>query len=636
MRAPGTRGLSEDANASERPQHTPQRGGVGLSRRGQSLDRPRPVSKQVGHAQLGGDVECLRDPVAGHHLEQGRGRRNGARIGRYILRRTHLLNWRRACPPNRDRGRPHDLSPPTPADRRVTSPAVRWSQGRSQPANRLGRPSAAQARGGRASARAGLGLSRHGPWADLPVFPAHGRPPPRGRSSRAPLRPQGLPWSLRSRRRIHGSRARRGARTSAKPQHARQPRLSWRRSATSCRMVRPRVRPVRFPGRSPALLASWTVRRRGRCRTRVTLALTRAPVRRPCRPRLYAPLQGPSARVQAPVAHADHPAVLHPLAHPAPPPVVVHPVATRLQGAGDHPRLACPGVRRRLPPRLGGPALGANAGAPRSERRVPCRLQHLPAGGLEAPGEPGRDPQGAGPTPRRWDGRPPDGLGGLGALQSGGSAHRPRVSSRTRPGRPRSSRRLLGHPGGGGPGGAHAGDSGPRAAAPEGSAPPPQRPRPVSQRGLQPLVCPGAARAASRMPCPRATRRDSSSPARPSRGPGRACSPPAWRLGLAGAPPCGRGVPPARGRRRAAEARCGRLRSAPPAVPVDLDTRPLSQAQPPSCPCVDAGGITHTPGAEGGLRGHVPTRPGGTTPPLRCLCVAPHVWMGLPPDVTAR
>jgi hypothetical protein len=28
--------------------------------------------------------------------------------------------------PNRDRGRPHDLSPPTPPDIRVTYPAVRW------------------------------------------------------------------------------------------------------------------------------------------------------------------------------------------------------------------------------------------------------------------------------------------------------------------------------------------------------------------------------------------------------------------------------------------------------------------------------------------------------------------------------
>jgi hypothetical protein len=51
--------FGEDANAGERPQHTPERGGVGLGRCGQLLDRPRPVGKQVGHPQLGGDVERL-------------------------------------------------------------------------------------------------------------------------------------------------------------------------------------------------------------------------------------------------------------------------------------------------------------------------------------------------------------------------------------------------------------------------------------------------------------------------------------------------------------------------------------------------------------------------------------------------
>jgi hypothetical protein len=32
----------------------------------------------------------------------------------------------------------------------------------------------------------------------------------------------------------------------------------------------------------------------------------------------------------------------------------------------------------------------------------------------------------------------------------------------------------------------------------------------------------------------------------------------------------------------------------------------------------------------------VPTRPGYTTPRIRFLCVAPHVWMGLPSDATSR
>lgn len=42
-----------------------------------------------------------------------------------------------------------------------------------------------------------------------------------------------------------------------------------------------------------------------------------------------------------------------------------------------------------------------------------------------------------------------------------------------------------------------------------------------------------------------------------------------------------------------------------------------------------------SPPADGGLREHVPTRPRWTTPRLRCLCVVPPVWMGLPPDATA-
>jgi hypothetical protein len=51
---------------------------------------------------------------------------------------------------------------------------------------------------------------------------------------------------------------------------------------------------------------------------------------------------------------------------------------------------------------------------------------------------------------------------------------------------------------------------------------------------------------------------------------------------------------------------------------------------------VGAGCIQHAPIANGGLRGHVPTRPARTTPPLQFLCVAPRVWMGLPSDPASR
>jgi len=55
-----------------------------------------------------------------------------------------------------------------------------------------------------------------------------------------------------------------------------------------------------------------------------------------------------------------------------------------------------------------------------------------------------------------------------------------------------------------------------------------------------------------------------------------------------------------------------------------------------SLPRVDAGFIKHAPPADGGLCGHVPTRPERTTPRIRFLFVAPRFWIGLPPDRTSR
>jgi len=52
--------------------------------------------------------------------------------------------------------------------------------------------------------------------------------------------------------------------------------------------------------------------------------------------------------------------------------------------------------------------------------------------------------------------------------------------------------------------------------------------------------------------------------------------------------------------------------------------------------CVDARFIKHTPIADGGLRGHVPTRPECATPQIWFLFVAPHLWIGLPSDDTSR
>ena len=40
--------------------------------------------------------------------------------------------------------------------------------------------------------------------------------------------------------------------------------------------------------------------------------------------------------------------------------------------------------------------------------------------------------------------------------------------------------------------------------------------------------------------------------------------------------------------------------------------------------------------ADGGLRGHVPARPGCTTPPIRFLFIAPQFWIRLPSDPASR
>jgi hypothetical protein len=47
--------------------------------------------------------------------------------------------------------------------------------------------------------------------------------------------------------------------------------------------------------------------------------------------------------------------------------------------------------------------------------------------------------------------------------------------------------------------------------------------------------------------------------------------------------------------------------------------------------CIDAGFTKCTPTADGGLRGHVPARPGCITPHIRFLFIAPQLWIGLPP-----
>ena len=52
--------------------------------------------------------------------------------------------------------------------------------------------------------------------------------------------------------------------------------------------------------------------------------------------------------------------------------------------------------------------------------------------------------------------------------------------------------------------------------------------------------------------------------------------------------------------------------------------------------CASAGFTKYIPTADGGLRGHVPARPGCTTPHIRFLFIAPQLWVQLPPDPASR
>ena len=62
----------------------------------------------------------------------------------------------------------------------------------------------------------------------------------------------------------------------------------------------------------------------------------------------------------------------------------------------------------------------------------------------------------------------------------------------------------------------------------------------------------------------------------------------------------------------------------------------ISQGKIQNVPHVNAGFIKHTHSADGGLRRHVPARPGCTTPRIRFLFVAPCFRIGLPPDPVSR
>jgi hypothetical protein len=68
----------------------------------------------------------------------------------------------------------------------------------------------------------------------------------------------------------------------------------------------------------------------------------------------------------------------------------------------------------------------------------------------------------------------------------------------------------------------------------------------------------------------------------------------------------------------------------------DMDALPSSRSKSLSLRCVDAGCLPHTPPRMEDFAVAGPLVPGGPTSPLRFLCVAPPLWMGLPSDPTAR
>jgi len=64
--------------------------------------------------------------------------------------------------------------------------------------------------------------------------------------------------------------------------------------------------------------------------------------------------------------------------------------------------------------------------------------------------------------------------------------------------------------------------------------------------------------------------------------------------------------------------------------------RQISRGKTRYLPCIDAEFTKCIPAADGGLRGHVPARPGCTTPHIRFLFIAPQLWVQLPSDPTSR
>ena len=64
--------------------------------------------------------------------------------------------------------------------------------------------------------------------------------------------------------------------------------------------------------------------------------------------------------------------------------------------------------------------------------------------------------------------------------------------------------------------------------------------------------------------------------------------------------------------------------------------RQISRGKTRYLRCIDAGFTKCTPAADGGLRGHLPARPGCITPHIRFLFIAPQLRIELPSDPASR
>jgi hypothetical protein len=72
------------------------------------------------------------------------------------------------------------------------------------------------------------------------------------------------------------------------------------------------------------------------------------------------------------------------------------------------------------------------------------------------------------------------------------------------------------------------------------------------------------------------------------------------------------------------------------ALSSSVNAGQTSRGKTLNCHRADAQFIKRIPIADGGLRGHVPTRPGYVTPPIGFLFIAPRFCFGLPSDPASR